>query len=326
MAATLEIENLTLSLVGGRGEPVDVVIGVDLAIERGRTHALVGESGSGKSLTSLAVLGLLPPAIEIRSGVVRLGDDDLRRAGPARLRGIRGRRIGVVFQEPMTALNPLLPIGEQIAETLVAHGLMGWAAARARAVELLTLVGIPAAAERAGEYPHRFSGGMRQRVMIAIAIACEPELLIADEPTTALDVTMQAQILDLLGKLRDERGLALLFITHDLALVSEFADDVSVMYAGRIVERAAAADLFGRPRHPYTAGLLGSLPRVEAPPGGRLPVIPGDVPRPEQRPAGCAFHPRCGHPARDDTCGRAVPAFRHDGGRWVACPKSSAAG
>jgi oligopeptide/dipeptide ABC transporter ATP-binding protein len=270
--------------------PVD---GVSFTIARGETLALVGESGSGKSLTSLALLRLVPPPGRIEPGaVLRLGDSDLMSLEGEALRQVRGRRIAMVFQDPMTSLNPVLTVGDQISETVRAHFPVSRQEARSRAEALLGEVGLGDAAGRYESYPHQLSGGMRQRVMLAIALSAQPELLIADEPTSALDVTVQAQILELLDRLRTSRGMAVLLITHDLGVVAGRADRVAVMYAGRIVEEAPTAALFADARHPYTAGLLASLPRLRGP---RTPLqaIPGTVPVPSQWPVGCRFHPRC---------------------------------
>jgi oligopeptide/dipeptide ABC transporter ATP-binding protein len=267
------------------------VDGVDLDVRAGETVGLVGESGSGKSVTALAVLGLVPAPGTV-AGEVFYEGRDLQKLGPEARRGLRGREIAMVFQEPLTALNPVLSIGEQVAEPLrLPHGL-DRSAARARAIELWREVGIPDPETRVDEFPHRLSGGMRQRVMIAMAIACSPKLLIADEPTTALDVTVQAQILDLLGRLQQKTGLAVLLITHVLAGVAERADRVAGMYAGRVVETADVTSLFARPQHPYTLGLMRSLPQL-ARRGEPLAAIPGVAPSPRALPPGCRFHPRC---------------------------------
>jgi len=292
MTPLLEISDLRLSLPadGGRIVPVD---GVGFTVDRGQTLALVGESGCGKTLTGLALLRLLPPGgrIEPGSSMTLAGSDLLALEGEA-LRQLRGRRIAMIFQDPMTSLNPVLTVGDQIAETVTAHLPLSGREARARAEALLAEVGIPEPAARYRSYPHQLSGGMRQRVMIAIALAAEPELLIADEPTTALDVTVQAQILELLDRLRAARGMAVLLITHDLGIVAGRADRVAVMYAGRIVEEAATAELFAHPAHPYTRGLFASVPRL-AGPLTRLEPIPGLVPSPGSWPDGCRFRTRC---------------------------------
>lgn len=292
MSALLEVQDLRVSFPAGsrRVQPVD---GVSFSIARGETVALVGESGSGKSLTSLALLRLVPAPGRIETGAsLRLGGADLLALEGEGLRQVRGRRIGMVFQDPMTSLNPVLTVGDQVAETIRAHFPVSGAEARQRAEALLGEVGLGDPAARARQYPHQLSGGMRQRVMIAIALAAEPELLIADEPTSALDVTVQAQILELLDRLRRARHLAVLLITHDLGVVADRADRVLVMYAGKIVEQAPTAALFAAPAHPYTRGLLASLPRLRGP---RQPLlaIPGNVPEAAQWPEGCRFRPRC---------------------------------
>jgi oligopeptide/dipeptide ABC transporter ATP-binding protein len=308
-------------LAGGR--EAAAVDGVSFTIGRGETLGLVGESGSGKSLTALSIVRLVLPPGRITGGRVELEGQDLLRLPEAAMRRVRGRRIGFVFQEPMVALNPVYTIGFQIAETLGVHGLARGANARRRVVELLQAVRMPDPERRAREYPHQLSGGLRQRAMIAIAIAAEPRLLIADEPTTALDVTVQAEILDLLREMRRTLDLSLLLITHDLGVIAGMADRVAVMYAGRIVEQAPVADLFASPAHPYTRGLLASIPTGA--PGDRLQAIPGTVPALGQVPAGCAFAPRC--PDRFGPCearrpdayelgpGRAARCFLHDPAR-----------
>jgi len=270
------------------------VDGISFDVRAGETLGIVGESGCGKTVTSLAVLGLLPqpPARLMDGSSVRLGDEELVGAPEARLRSLRGNDIAMIFQEPMSSLNPVYTVGDQIAETLRLHRGMDRRAARAAAIGLLDEVGIPDASRRVDEYPHQLSGGMRQRVMIAMAISCAPKLLIADEPTTALDVTIQAQILDLLAGLRRAHGMAVMLITHDLGVVAEVCDRVVVMYAGQVVETGSVEDIFARPAHPYTRGLLGSLPSL-AGRGRRLVSIPGTVPSPLQWPEGCRFRARC---------------------------------
>jgi oligopeptide/dipeptide ABC transporter ATP-binding protein len=311
----LRVNDLRVSL--GRAPAVPVLEGVCLDVAAGKTVGLVGESGSGKSQTALAILGLLPESATILGGSIEFDRRDLLRLDPAERRRLRGDRIAMIFQEPMTSLNPVLSVAAQIAEPLRLHRRLSASQARRRAIELLERVGIANAAARAGDPPHRFSGGMRQRVMIAMAIACRPALLIADEPTTALDVTVQAQIVALLAELQRETGMAVLFIAHDLALISQIADEVCVMYAGRIVESRPAAAFFASPLHPYSQALLRSVPLLEQQPArdgghGRLPVIRGDVPRPGQRPAGCPFHPRCDHTGVDKSCSTAAPAQNPD--------------
>jgi peptide/nickel transport system ATP-binding protein len=284
----LKVENLTIS-VGG----VSLVKDIGFAIERGERVGMVGESGCGKSVTGLSLMRLLAPTISAE-GRILLAGEDLLTLTQREMVDIRGRRIGMIFQEPTSALDPVFSIGAQIAETLRRHLGLGGRAARARAIELMDAVGIPAPAKRYDSYPHQFSGGMRQRAMIAIAIACEPGLLIADEPTTALDVTVQAQIIDLLIDLSSRMGTALLLITHDIGVVAEACTRVLTMYAGQLVEDVPVADLLSRPLHPYSSGLLRSLPRL-SPRKGRLPSIPGRVPTPDSMPNGCRFAPRCTH-------------------------------
>lgn len=296
----LQIDGLEVTFRGEMGESKPVT-GVTLSVEEGRTTALVGESGSGKSVTSLAVMGLLPrPSGRISAGNIRYrrGDGaviDLAKQDPNTLRGYRGREIAMIFQEPMTSLNPVLTVGEQIAEQVRLHMGLNRRAALARAIEMLGLVEIPDAARRAADYPHQMSGGMRQRVMIALAMSCNPRLLIADEPTTALDVTIQSQILALIDRLRKEYGMGVLFITHNLGVVAEIADEVTVMYAGEVVEAAPVKSLFRSPRHPYTRALIDCLPaRAKADTSGRRVIqsIPGNVGTAYQL-SGCRFAPRC---------------------------------
>lgn len=278
-----------------------VVTGANLELAVGGTRALVGESGSGKTVTALSILGLLPQHnSRITSGTIEFDGSNLLTKTESQMRALRGREIAMIFQEPMTSLNPVFTVGEQIAETVRAHMGKTRKQAWARAVEVLDLVGIPAAVRRAKDYPHSFSGGMRQRAMIAMSIACDPKLLIADEPTTALDVTVQAGVLQLLRRLQADLGTAVLLVTHDLGVVADFCEEVTVMYAGEPVETAHADELFAQPLHPYTAGLLASLPqRIR--PGDELVAIPGMVPRPENMPGGCRFSPRCTH-SRVGTC------------------------
>jgi oligopeptide/dipeptide ABC transporter ATP-binding protein len=293
VSALLEIRDLEITFPGGAGE-VSVVHGASLQVGRGEIVGLVGESGSGKSLTALAILGLVPPPGRIRAGSIRFDGRELVGLSERELRPLRGGRIGLIFQEPSAALNPVLTIGTQIVEAIRAHRDVARRAARERARELLALLAVPDPARRLDEYPHQLSGGQRQRALAAIALATEPELLIADEPTTALDVTVQAQVLERMARLRRELGLAILLITLDLAVVAETCDRGIVMYAGRPVEAAPVAALFDSPAHPYTRGLLASLPRLGSPaPRGRLPSVPGQVPSPADLPGGCPFHPRC---------------------------------
>jgi peptide/nickel transport system ATP-binding protein len=293
MSLVLEIEDLRISFPAARDTRVYPVDGVSFGLERGETLALVGESGCGKSLTSLALLQLVPSPGRIEPGSrITLGNDDVLALKGEALRRIRGRRIGMIFQDPMTSLNPVFTVGDQIVEGIMAHFKMPRGKARERALHLLQEVGIPDPGERLQAYPHQLSGGMRQRVMIAIALAAEPEILVADEPTTALDVTVQAQILEVLDRLRTSRGMAVLLITHDLGIVAGRADRVAVMYAGQIIEETSTARLFANPSHPYTQGLFASVPRITGP-LKRLTPIGGSVPAPSAWPSGCRFRPRC---------------------------------
>ncbi|MCI2416962.1 ABC transporter ATP-binding protein [Saccharopolyspora sp. K220] len=287
----LRVRGLSVSFTAGRGV-VPAVRGVDLDVARGKLVALLGESGSGKSVTARAVMGLSGPGARVDADEISLGGTDLRELGERRLRDLRGQRMSLVLQDALSALNPVLTIGDQLGELFRVHSGASRKAAAARAVDLLGLVGIPAPRRRVGDYPHQFSGGMRQRILIAMAIALEPELLIADEPTTALDVTVQAQILDLLGRLRERLDMGVLLITHDLAVVTEVADELAVMYAGRIVEQGDADAVLTHPAHPYTEALLHSVPRIERR-GEDLLTIPGAPPNPTRVPTGCPFHPRC---------------------------------
>jgi peptide/nickel transport system ATP-binding protein len=288
----LAVDKLTVAFET-EGGPHRVVEEVSLSVGAGRTVGLVGESGCGKSVTAMSIMRLLPsPPARVLGGRILFDGRDLLALDAEAMRAVRGDRIGMVFQEPMTSLNPVLSIGFQIEEVLRLHRGLGRQEARRQALDMLRQVGIGAPERRLAQYPHQLSGGLRQRVMIAIALVCRPRLLIADEPTTALDVTIQAQILDLLRVLKRELGMALLLITHDLGVVAEMCDEVAVMYAGRIVEQAPAAELFRRPRHPYTTGLLAARPRL-APKGGKLPTIPGTVPPPGARGGGCSFAERC---------------------------------
>jgi oligopeptide/dipeptide ABC transporter ATP-binding protein len=289
----LEVRNLHTAFAGVQGS-VLAAAGVSFSLGEGETKGLVGESGSGKSVTLLSLLGLVPEPGCVVEGEVLWRGRDLLRLGSDELRAIRGREISMIFQDPTSCLNPVYTIGEQIAETLRIKLGMGGRAARARATELLDHVGIPAAKSRLGSYPHELSGGMRQRVMIAIAIACEPQLLLADEPTTALDVTIQDQILALLAELQHEYRMAMVLVSHDLGVVAQNCDSVAVMYAGHVVEDAPAEALFRTPRHPYTIALLKALPTIRrAGSRGRLPQISGQTPDLSQLPAGCPFRPRC---------------------------------
>ena len=290
-----------------RGE-VRAVDGVDLSLERGRTLGIVGESGCGKSVTALSIMGLIPrPPGKIAGGEVRFEGEDLLKVPPRRMRDLRGDKLSMIFQEPMTSLNPAFPVGEQISEAILRHKKVNKLQAQNQAVDMLRKVRIPSPERRARDYPHQLSGGMRQRVMIAMALACNPRLLIADEPTTALDVTIQAQILELMRLLRAELGTAIILITHDLGVIAELADDVIVMYAGQVIERCAASRLFSEPQHPYTVGLLGSIPRLHLE-QSRLSAIEGIVPDAAAFPQGCRFHPRC--PFAVDQCRSDIPVLK----------------
>ncbi|MEO3427470.1 ABC transporter ATP-binding protein [Pelagibius sp. CAU 1746] len=314
-AALLAVEGLTLRVKGAAATIVD---GVSFAVAPGETLCIVGESGCGKSMTALSVMGLLPmPPIELVAGRAVFDGQDLLRLAPRQMSEIRGDRISMIFQEPMTSLNPVYRIGDQIAEVVLRHRAVSRSAARARALEMLERARIPAAAQRLDEYPHQLSGGMRQRVMIAMALANDPALLIADEPTTALDVTIQAQILDLIRNLQRESGTALIMITHDLGVVAEIANRVAVMYAGHIVEQGPVDAIFDDPQHPYTIGLMNSVPSLGGR-RGRLTTIPGMVPLMDAMPAGCRFAPRC--PFATPVCSEAAPALRNiASGHGVAC-------
>jgi peptide/nickel transport system ATP-binding protein len=315
-AHLLEIEDLRVVFHGDR-HPTHAVDRVGLTLARGATLGIVGESGCGKTVTSLAVMGLLAkPAAEV-SGAVRFDGIDLLQIAESNLNDLRGNRLAMIFQEPMTSLNPSYTIGEQIIETIVRHRGGSRGAARARAIEMLRRVRMPSPEQRLDEYPHRLSGGLRQRAMIAMALACDPQLLIADEPTTALDVTIQAQILELMRQLKATTGAAIILITHDLGVVAEVCDEVAVMYAGEIVERAPVDVLFERPEHPYTVGLLGAIPRLDRR-ADKLAVIEGMVPNMTAPPAGCRFASRC--PFADARCrAERPPIVSLDGGRWSRC-------
>jgi oligopeptide/dipeptide ABC transporter ATP-binding protein len=311
----LAVEDLHIHLHGETGS-IPVVEGVDLGLERGATLGLVGESGCGKSLTALSVLGLLPRGLRREKGRILYRGRDLTGLGEKQLRRVRGAEIAMIFQEPMTSLNPVLTVGTQVGEGLRLHRGLGRRGARERSAELLREVGVPDPRRRLGSYPHELSGGLRQRVMIAMALACDPALLIADEPTTALDMTIQAQVLDKLGELKARRGLALLLITHDLGVVAEMAQRVLVMYAGQIVESATTAELFEAPLHPYTRALLESLPRVDRKLADAR-GIPGSVPRPGRMPTGCRFRERCA--LAEPACREAQPLRELGGGRLLRC-------
>ena len=318
MSDVLVVEDLSVGFPAPGGVR-QVVAGVGFAVPAGRTLGVVGESGCGKSMTALAVMGLVP-APGRTAGSVRVEGREMLGQPPRAWRTLRGSRVAMVFQEPMTALNPVMPVGRQIAEVMVLHQGLGWREAGERAVDALDAVGITSPKQRAAAYPHQLSGGMRQRAMIAMALACRPALLIADEPTTALDVTIQAQIIDLMLGLQDEIGMAIQFISHNLAVVSEIAHEIIVMYAGRVVERAPAEALFAGPLHPYTVGLIATLPDP-ARRAAELPVIPGGVPNLDSTFVGCRFADRCQR--GDAGCRLAEPKLEElAAGHWVACFKA----
>src|SRR5260221_1478564 len=316
MSALLEVRGLRTSFARDAGR-FNAVDGVSFAIQPGRTLGIVGESGCGKSVTALSIMGLIAPPGRIDGGEILFEGADLRTFSPAQMRAVRGNRISMIFQEPMTSLNPSFTIGDQIVEGIRRHRPVDAATAKRQAIEMLERVRMPSPAKRFDDYPHRLSGGMRQRAMIAMALALRPRLLIADEPTTALDVTIQAQILELMRMLRDETGTAIILITHDLGVVAELAQDVAVMYAGRIVEMAPVEALFAEPQHPYTIGLLGSIPRLHRE-QARLPAIEGQVPNPMTPPPGCRFDPRC--PFATEKCQREEPPLREIApAHWARC-------
>lgn len=311
----LDVQGMTVDIETPRGT-LHVVRDISLQVKRGETLCIVGESGCGKSMTSLALMGLLPKTATRRSQTFEFLGEDLAKANKQRINDLRGNRMAMIFQEPMTALNPAYTIGDQLTEHYRHHLKVSAETARIRAVELLEKVGIASAAERLGQYPHQLSGGLRQRVMIAMALMCRPDLLIADEPSTALDVTIQAQILRLLADLQKELGIAMVLITHDLGVVARIADRVAVMYAGQIVEEGAAADIFASPQHPYTRGLISCIPIPgKTMPGGKLGTIPGVVPSLLGDMSGCAFRDRCTH--AKDICRETIPVHQSaQGQRW----------
>ncbi len=314
----LKVSNLNTEFKVKRGT-VKAVNNVSFDVDKGEILAIVGESGSGKSVTSLSIMGLIRAPGKVAGGRILFNGDDLSKKTPKQMREIRGDKISMIFQEPMTSLNPVQRIGDQLCESILTHTDMTKKEALEHAVEMLRLVGIPSPEQRVRDYPHQMSGGMRQRVMIAMALCCNPELLIADEPTTALDVTIQAQILDLIKKLRKDIGMAVMLITHDLGVVAETADKVVVMYCGRVVEQAEVKDLFKSPKHPYTSGLIESIPRLNED-KDRLFMIKGMVPDPTSLPAGCAFADRCEHCM--EKCREAMPALKElpgGNGRKVRC-------
>jgi peptide/nickel transport system ATP-binding protein len=324
-SAMLEVADLRVSFPTDDGV-VRAVDGVSFSLERGKTLGIVGESGSGKSVTSLAIMGLHEHSRADISGQIWLDGEELLGAGPARVRQLRGSKMAMIFQDPLSALHPYFSVGSQLSEAFLVHNKVSRKTARQHAVEMLGRVGIPQPAARVDDYPHQFSGGMRQRVMIAMALCCDPELLIADEPTTALDVTVQAQILDLISDLQREYGSAVIIITHDLGVVAELSDDILVMYSGRVSEYGSAEDIFWRPGHPYTWGLLTSMPRIDQARSERLIPIQGTPPSLINVPSGCPFHPRCDFASMTD--GRSeseVPVLHEiEPGHRVACHLSRA--
>ncbi|HUY18751.1 MAG TPA: ABC transporter ATP-binding protein [Candidatus Binataceae bacterium] len=316
MTPLLEVKDLRTSFMTEAGE-VRAVDGVSFAVEPGKLMGLVGESGSGKTVSVLSIMRLLPENAKIVGGSIRFAGQELLTLDEPRMRAIRGAKIAMVFQEPMTSLNPVFTVGSQVGEAIRLHQRTDRAETRRRSVEALKMVGIADPERRVNDYPHQLSGGMRQRVMIAMALACRPQLLIADEPTTALDVTIQAQILDLIRDLQRQLGLAVILVTHDLGIVAEYSDDVTILYAARVMEQTSTAKLFQEPLNPYTRGLLQSIPGI----GGhhrRLQAIPGSIPSPLNPPGGCRFHPRC--PIAVDDCARIVPPLEAKRpGHYVAC-------
>ena len=316
----LQVRDLQTTFDLSLKQSVRAVDGVSFDVYAGETLAIVGESGSGKSVTSLSIMRLLPKDVgRVSAGSIKLMGREITTISDAAMRDIRGRDIGMIFQEPMTSLNPVHTVGQQIAEMVMRHRSVGKSKARARAIEMLDLVGIPEPRRRVDNYPHEMSGGMRQRAMIAMALACEPRILIADEPTTALDVTIQAQMLELMKDLQDKLGMAIIFITHDLGVVAEMADRVVVMYAAQVVETAGVNEIFRSPKMPYTAGLMNSIPRLGASVNKkRLEAIPGVVPTLTGLPSGCRFNPRCAFAA--DACSATVPSLEDAGdGHMIRC-------
>jgi oligopeptide/dipeptide ABC transporter ATP-binding protein len=313
----LEVKDLRTSFFTPQGE-VRAVDGVSFSAFPGKLMGLVGESGSGKTVSVLSIMRLLPESARIGGGSIIFEGSDLLKLSEAEMRGVRGARIAMIFQEPMTSLNPVFTIGSQIAEAIKLHQHTGRQETRDRTIEALRMVGISDPERRIKDYPHQLSGGMRQRVMIAMALACRPKLLIADEPTTALDVTIQAQILDLIRELQARLGLAVILVTHDLGIVAEYADDVTILYAARVMEQTSAAELFRNPLCPYTKGLLGSIPGLDGGHQHRLQAIPGTIPSALNPPSGCRFHPRC--PIATDECARVEPPLEVKvPGHHVAC-------
>jgi len=313
----LEVKDLRTSFITEAGE-VRAVDGVSFAVEPGKLMGLVGESGSGKTVSVLSIMRLLPESARIVGGSIRFEGQDLLALDEPRMRAIRGAKIAMVFQEPMTSLNPVFTIGSQIGEAIRLHQRTDRAETRRRTVDALKMVGIADPERRIDDYPHQLSGGMRQRVMIAMALACRPQLLIADEPTTALDVTIQAQILDLIRDLQRQLGLAVILVTHDLGIVAEYADDVTILYAARVMEQTSTPELFREPLNPYTRGLLESIPGIDGTHHRRLQAIPGTIPSPLNPPSGCRFHPRC--PSAIEDCARVVPPLEAKRpNHYVAC-------
>ena len=320
----LEVRDLQTTFSLTKSLSVRAVDGVSFDVNKGETLAIVGESGSGKSVTSLSIMGLLPKDTgRVSGGSIKLNGREITTLDDRAMRDIRGKQIGMIFQEPMTSLNPVHTVGQQISEMVVRHENLTKAKARIRAIEMLHMVGIPEPKIGVDNYPHQLSGGMRQRAMIAMALACEPSILIADEPTTALDVTVQAQILELMHNLQDKLGMAIIFITHDLGVVAEVADRVVVMYASQVVETARVNEIFEQPRMPYTAGLINSIPRLGSSVNKkRLEAIPGNVPSLTNLPGGCRFHPRCGF--SKDICGSSVPTLQAAGANhMIRCTRWS---
>ncbi len=315
MSALLEVRNLRVEFPTRRGT-LRALDDVSFSIQAGEVLGVVGESGAGKSLTGASIIGLLEPPGRIAAGEILLAGRRIDNLPDEQMRRVRGREIGAVFQDPLTSLNPLYTVGRQLAETIVTHLDMSWSQARNRAVELLVATGIPAARERIDHYLHQFSGGMRQRVVIALALAAEPKLVVADEPTTALDVSIQAQIIELLKRLCREQGTAVMLITHDMGVIAETADRVAVMYAGRVAEIGPVRDVIHQPRHPYTTGLMGSIPSLQGH-SERLVQIDGSMPRLNAIPPGCAFNPRCGR--RLPRCGQDRPELMPAGTSRAAC-------
>lgn len=312
----LQVENLKVEFRTAKG-PVTAVRSISFHVDKGETLCIVGESGCGKSITSLSIMGLLPQNGNIVEGSIKLENDELVRLTDEQMQSYRGNKISMVFQEPMTALNPVFTIGYQLQEPLLIHKKFSKKEAKQASIELLKKVGIPNPEEKINQYPHQLSGGMRQRVMIAIALACEPLLLIADEPTTALDVTIQAQILDLIEELKEQMGMGVIFVTHDMGVVAEIADRVMVMYAGEVVEMSDAQTLFANPKHPYTQGLLAAVPDIEAD-AHELNIIPGSMPNLDEKIEGCRFHPRC--PFATDICRQKIPpTFKISENQEVKC-------